>query len=269
MVLRRTDGGWETYYTQPQGGPNLHLTGFPGGDLLLYGAIRCGIVTLPSGAPHCSAGLSSLAGDLFVAGDGNAYAVNNDRILTYSNGHWSQLLGGLSWNEAPPGTAQYPQGWAIWADGVTIATAVIGGPVFVSREGSLFNEDTPLPLDRYRVVWGLDGHQLWVGGAGGELFSKDERGWTDRGSVVDSCGTGIKGFWGARSTLYAHAEHRLVRVDNEIEPVLEVPCTQTIRGIWGNSESEVFAVVEDETKRQSACGAVTLLRVRGRVVEAI
>ena len=283
-VLHRANGHWSTYYRQAtEGGASLFVRGRLDDNVLVYGSLRCGIVAIHEGVGDCSAGLEGLAGGLFVVSETQAYGLQLDQIISYSPAtrQWSQFadlvdpLGG-SFN-----------GFALWADADMIAATDDAGHIVLSTgPAASFVDETPPTPTPFPVVWGLANDVLWYGGAkDGTLLARSGSQWSAQGTVVDSCGAGdvqtpaepgtisgpgIKGFWGAGSTLFIRTDHRVVRRDGSVtQNIMQLPCTRHIRGMWGGSPSEVYVAVENTERGGASCGAAEVYLVTGSEVSLI
>jgi hypothetical protein len=260
-LLHRQDGTWNPLYSQsPRGTGVPSIVGFPGGDLVIGGVGSCGAVILSNGTTRCSAGF--VPEDFFVVSNDLAYALTGDRALVYDGSTWTQF--GEPFETGPV----RPVSWRLWAGhGVVIAT-MDSGDVYISRGGAAFEKSTlssDVPgIHSYPSTWGFAGDDLWVGDRQGGLFSYDGAVWTQRDTLTDACGTGIKGMWGADRTLYLHTDHRFARYSGgRLEVLANLPCTASIRSIWGNSPSEVYLAIWDSRVENTACGGAVYLQWTG------
>jgi hypothetical protein len=225
--------------------------------------VPCGIARIHGGVSHCESGFGGGISDLFVVSDDRAYAVERDRVLVYDGSNWTQLGAALA---ATDGSAI--NAWRVWAGAQTVAVTATSGEVFLSEAGAAWSEERGLAQDNYRTVWGFGSDSIWSGGRSGALVRYDGSAWLPRGQLTDDCGSGIRGMWGAGRALYTYTEHALARWSGtDLDIVTQLPCTTTIRGVWGTSPSEVYMVTSDALKESSACGAAELFSVAEAIIE--
>lgn len=253
---------WHEIYRQPPGTLGASsVGGFPGGPLVLGGPCNgAALIQIDGTIQSCS---SWFLPHPFIISTTRAYGISGaarNRVGIYDGSRWTQYQTSFDIGV-----------WRLWVNSSTVVAALESGLVAVSRNGGPWASEgvpdgsAPDPYgSAFPLAWGFGDNDIWVALRHAGLFSFDGTGWTQRATLDDSCGTGsgIRGMWGASGTLFLHTDHRLARWTNgSFGVVKELPCTSTIRAIWGTSADEVYVAVDDSERYGSACGSVTVLLV--------
>jgi hypothetical protein len=215
------------------------------------------------------------ADDLFVVRNDLAYALQgggSQPVIRYDGGSWG------------PVPAVFPAGPSltdIWANEETVAVVGDSGTLrtLTGTEWRQWNTGT---LARLYLVWGFDDGEIWVTGDHELRRCRDESceplEWPDLGGDDVCAGGGIQFFWGADGVLFFATEHELVRWDGTAFTVLgywpatyvpdptEADCRGGglwIKGLWGNSPTEVFLAVDGFGPHSGNCSGYHLLRWDG------
>jgi len=252
IVVRNDGSGWtEVMHDSTDAAgwwDGRGLTGRLGAALLLYpGSASCPVAQLAGSTATCApapgdAGASDVGTEhVFVATTTQADVVFSDRVLSFDGKTWADLGGKLT---------KYGSLRAAWATNDTIV--VVGDRQEISIRTPAtgrFERQLGVPAGDYGTVWGFSENDVWAANNGGQLVHFDGAAWR----VVPNTGVcpdvPIVQLWGAGKTLFFHDGSRLIRWDGtSFQTIASVPCGQTgIRGIWGNSETEVFVALSTPT----------------------
>jgi hypothetical protein len=280
-VYRNSGSGW----TQMLSNSSVSFgsfSGFPEGPLVLTASVgsRCGILFLDEDVLSCAGAAQNVAG-VFPLAPTLAYAVVEDRLLLYQGEFWTQV-------GEPLGDAGL-YGTKLWADAQQ--ATVFGGLGRVFRyelESDSWKALPSFPADRSPLAaWGFGPQDLWLS-TGPELLHFDGATWQQPFTQQGECGN-IRGMWGQAGVLFFYTASSVFRLgEGKFEPILRLPCDDagavSIRGLWGNSPSEVFIAIqnyqhaeralpcgqlEPVLKPADACGAIRLLFYDGVRVGAL
>jgi len=258
VVQFDSGSGWTPVYRAPTRSSLMRLTGFVDGPLVLYGEATCGIRFLSAGAAQCSAG-ASFAQSVHTVRPDLAYAVQNDRVLWYQGGLWTQLGDPLQ----PAGQVQ---GQSVWSNGDASVVAATQGRVFVASGTSTFVAQPKVPPNDFRSAWGFATDDLWVGDSAGNLVHGDGSAWTVAWTDPACGGRPIRGMWGHRGSLYFYTDSSVgVRDASGVRTIFDEGCNapDVVTGLWGNSPSEVFFVVRRGGPVSPACGVASVFLFDG------
>jgi hypothetical protein len=251
-TIQFNDGtGWRSIY-ESQSAPFLHLSGFPGGSLVLSD-YSCGISFLDpqQGVATCTTSLdrdSFPDGLVFVVNAALAYAVDGPKILRWA-GAWQTIA-----------TVSEPLA-AVWADEETVVVA--GYNQAVLRKSSDSNDFMPLPeapIGDYLSIWSLGAGDVWLGNSAGQLVRYDGTSWHII-STGPPARNAITAMWGSGGQLYFQSQSQFGRWNGQsIELLLSLPPDDGggigifFNGLWGRSPNEVFLAFTDTAFEQFSCG---------------
>jgi hypothetical protein len=269
-VYGNTGQGWRLLSSNARHGGG-GLTGFAGGPLIRYGTstARCGIefVERDGSSDTCSGALADTR-HVSVIGKLAAFAAHGDEIYSFDGKFWTHWysLGG-PWIEQ------------LWASDRTLLLATSEG-AYVSRDGGApqremlpSSAEPDAAAQMYSAAWGFPDDELWVANSAGELFRRDENGWSLawRKPAAGDCAA-VTALWGARGQVFALTRSGLHRIrDARAEALIANTCdpdsSARLWSVWGNSPAEVFVV--QQLSRPGACGDIAVSWFDGSVMSPL
>jgi hypothetical protein len=234
--------GWSRVSPQPS--VLEHLTGIPGGPLLLIGGEFCGVTSFDGKTESCIAAVPGVT-QVFVVSAQRAFAIVDDRLLSLAGAYF-----------APYGSmpaVPWPDAYFLWADAQVAVVAAEAGKVYVFDGPADSPQVLQIPDGAAATsLWGFGRDDVWVGGKAGRLAHFDGTSWTTLQAARGNCAT-ISSLWGADHVLYFATDSTVGRVRNgAVDAVIDGPCAQDpasvpgiyeqviIQKIWGNSPTELF-----------------------------
>jgi hypothetical protein len=206
------------------------------------------------------------AHDIHVVSETSVYAAlgTSPRLATFDGTEWSPFPG-----EPVPFDVKQ-----VWANDEVVFLAGDNGTIISLEDGHWIVHDTGT-LSSFNEIWGLSGDDIWASTYGGELIHFDGTEWTDAewpnmGDDSDYChrsDQNILGMWGTADKLFMHTAKQFFVWDGSTFSVLaywpgeesgeypEINCEGQviINSIWGNSDTEVFLAVYDESYFGRSC----------------
>lgn len=260
-AVQFNDGtGWRSlYHRNWVSNFGRELTGFPGGDIVVFN----------NGAPlfvddEGVAEFRALAGNasprrMSVAGADVAYAVGSGsppsyrkELFKYAQGAWTALA------PAPAGILD------VWSDGETIVAVGEEQAVFVKSQDEDFAEVPGVPAGTYDAVWAFGPNDIWVGSYW-DIAHFDGTSWTVVHELDTVEGARVK-FWSDGTDLFFAAEGLFVAAEgefgrvrrnanNSVEVLLSLAGSGiSLTGMWGRSSNEVFLSLIDRDFNAFHCG---------------
>jgi hypothetical protein len=179
-----------------------------------------------------------------------AYASIGTNLLLYD---------GAAWSVHPTAIPFTPI--ALWATATDVVAVGDLGRIARLRAGVWTSENHG--IQQLTAVWGGEGSELWVGTAAAEIMHRDVTGvWVKSQSmagVTCSRNDPITGIWGNAGTVYFTTERAIARWDGtNFRGLSNWTCALSdpnfgenpfrIRGVWGNSPTELFVSVSDASR---------------------
>jgi hypothetical protein len=260
-ISTNTGSGWNATYTWSSRDGLPGLTGFPNGPLVVYPGPVCPIDFIDGGVASCAGAQTVNA--VAVVNSNLAYGVHQDRVLRFDGNFWTQLGGPLP-------SAGLRLAFAVWADESTIVVIADGGRVFVISPGGDPVLQTGIPGGDFNGVWGFGASDIWIGNNEGQLFHYDGVAWSLKASIPGNCQQ--IGLWGSEGSLFVLTQSLFGRWDGSgITTLSSLACDENARfaGLWGNSPSEVFVVLEDQEHVTAGCGTAQVQWFNGSVVSPL
>ncbi len=243
----------------PEEGGFMWVKGIPGGPVFLWGWMGT-MTTYDLGSGTSTVDWVNLT-DVHAVSSSLAYATTGEgpRLLKWEDGSWGPFPG----DPVPYSTNK------VWADETSIFCAGETGIILSWEDGSWTVHDTRT-IEYITSIWGFSSRDVWAGTDRGTLLHYDGADWEhvtwpDMGDGSDCRPTrdGIMGMWGVDGVLFFHTSRQLVMWDGAGFRTLgywagtysggycrgEV----LIRGIWGNSASELFLVVHESEIDTALC----------------
>jgi hypothetical protein len=244
--------GWRAIHTADQISENARLSGFWGGDLIIYND-DCGISLVDrGGVRRCSASYDELGESVLgVATVGSAgYALVGEGLFTYDAPGWREFASVAT----PFGSG------AIGAGQDLIVVAAYQQFVARGDAGGAFAVIQEVPVGDYTSVW-VSGPEIWLANTAGHLVRFDGQRWTTIDTGINEA---IYGLWGgADGVLYFHGQQDFGRWKEGAVELFAIAPEQggdiQFTSIWGNSANEVFLSVLDTSFRQYQCSGVFMV----------
>ena len=256
--------GWKRLTEDSKSGPsNPSLTGFPYGPLVEYGNSACAISFIEGTVNRCS-GAGSRATAVSIVDAQVAYAVYDDRVLSFNGSFWVQWGGVLSGKDDPTYT------WGVWASKDTVVVVADAGKIFL-QQGMKLQQQAAVPAGDYRAVWGFGATDIWAGNQLGELVHFDGKNWSVAATLPGEC-AGIRSLWGRDDTLFFTTDHAFGLWRAGVAQILgDFSCagSSSVMGVWGNSKKEVFFATQVTELIDDACSGVELFWFDGTAVKAL
>lgn len=245
--------GWQTLLAS-HSSPNLAaLTGIWRGPLIEYGSSACAIAFIDGKQMTCSAA-SSQVSSVFMVDDQLGYAVYGDRLLRYDGTLWTQ--DGPKLEPANQGQAIAR---AVWASTDTVVIAANAGRIYLGT-GPQMDLQADVPDGDYAAAWGFAPDDLWVGNDAGQLVHFDGEHWKVGATLPGDCGA-IRSLWGSDGVLFYATNHSFGYLEHGRPKALaDYGCdsTITVKGMWGNSNREVFFATQDYQMLDAPCARIEL-----------
>jgi hypothetical protein len=234
-----------------------HLSGFPGGRLLLSGFSQCALAFVDgpsSGAcliPNVDSDNSVAA---FAVDAEHAYAVRGRTVFEFRDERF-ELLADL------PDPAR-----ALWASSELVVLAGLNQAVYTKAASEVsFRRLPKVPAGHYAAVWGFAANDLWLANTAAQLLHYDGKGFAVIDLPLDDLNDyGAHSLWGSGETLYWLSSTAFGRVQGgKSQVLLSLPppekSNMNLSSLWGTSETEVFLTGSDFGLDPFACGGQFLL----------
>jgi len=242
LALELNEGkGWSVVFSTGEdvSGNDIasaQLSGFPGGALLDFGALRgkWGLFSIAEGV----AKEQPFSGRVYVVDATTAYGVSDTHVYKFDGSSWGIFA------ELPAAVA------AVWADDSRVIVAGSDDAVYQSaaREAD-FSALPNAPLGTHSVVWGFAERDLWLS-SDNQLSHFDGASW-DIVDTADLFGQGaLTEAWGTSDVLYVRSQRALARITHgQAESLIPESATAgglSLSGLFGRSNTEVFVSLENE-----------------------
>lgn len=253
LSLYENDGaGWEVLYETKSTNEAGGVSGFAGGDIVVYGSFAgCTGIThvARNGDARCAFVDEEFRGvqALTIAGT-TGYAVNGDRLLAYEAPEWREVA-----------TLPSDAVSSLWAGSDDMVAAGYQQLALRGKDGSQLSAMSGAPAGDYTAVWSF-GTDLWFANTAGQLVHYDGQDW----KVVDTKTNEALQLWGSSDgVLYFIGDKSFGRWKaGAIELFAQRPAeANSIRfsGIWGNAADEVFLSVIDRSLSDYMCSGAFMV----------
>jgi hypothetical protein len=274
-VLINDGTGWSVVAGSMLTAGQYRVRGVDGGPLFLYGISQyplisgfgatgssCGLATLNDGTLSCEP--VNLVNDVSVVNDHLAFAAVQGDLVRWDGMHWGPETAVLS----------TPELTAIWADDSEVfGTGSSAGKIYslVNDAWTLQSTNT---LETFSAIYGLSANDVWAGTQQEHLFHYDGTNWNQVSWTGSGCPNGealpIVSIWGKGSTVYFATQTAIARWNGSaMEIVARWTCAQNganatqVIALWGNSETELFVLINDERDPRQSCGPMYVLYFDG------
>jgi hypothetical protein len=262
QIWNNSGQGWNLLQEAAKEGDRKQLSGFADGALVKFGSFGCGVSFVEGDRETCAIALGDVNGFFGVRPD-RAYASHSDLVLVFDGAYFQQL-------GAPLGASGTLSAKQLWADDSSLLVATSRGVYERSSPTQPLQLESNLPVTSYESVWQAPGGTRFAGSATGELWREIGEGWEL--AWQDACSEPVSQLWSTGDYLFFATRHTLGRHYRDgAHSIQDWPCASnvTITGLWGNSLSEVYVAVVDESLEDSDCGAAVVLRYDGASLQRL
>jgi hypothetical protein len=233
-LYQNAGDGWTSLYTLDEAARNLRLSGFTGGDLIMYNH-SCDIMHVSrDGTATCGYDVDTGVDDVATAG-ASAYALIGQQVLTYQPPTWTELAV----------LEKHEFSGALWAGDDSVLVTSFGQVLARGDSSGAFAQVEGVPAGDYNDVWAF-GSEIWLANRLGQLVRFDGSKWS---SIDTGINDEIRGLWGSSDNfLYFYGSEDFGRWNGQsVERFTGATTTDhaIVRAMWGNASDEVFLIVGD------------------------
>lgn len=214
--------GWSPLYGVWSANQNTTYAVGAGGTILRYDGVNW-VSMMPGTSVQLNAVWGSSPTDVFAVGA-------NGTILHYN---------GTTWTFIPSGATDQLNG--VWGSSPTDVFAVGANGKILHYDGKSWTDMSNPAVNPLNDVWGTANNDVFAVGANGTILYYNGSMWQ---KIPNATNTALNEVWGTLDSVYFVGDSgTILRFTNSggLEPQMQSGTTDQLYGIWGTSDSDVFA----------------------------